>query len=182
MLASLLLILAAEVPRLAPCEAVKIGYDKALKAYPSQGRGLVQAVRFSRAESWCGAWTVVTVYRRIRGSGPVWEIRRATGDSKTSPPVVLTTWTTSDMCPSIYDALEGVERIPIRLGPPYPIRPTSPPVRTAPAMTDTTAYVLWTTSYADAGGQITQVELHAGGGAVMAWVDTTLNSLRSCFG
>lgn len=44
MLASLLLILAAEAPRLAPCEAVKIGYDKALEAYPSQDRGLVQAL------------------------------------------------------------------------------------------------------------------------------------------
>lgn len=66
MLAWLLLLLAAETPKLAPCDAVKIGYDKALDAYPSQDRGLVQAFRFSRADSWDGAWTVVTVYRRNR--------------------------------------------------------------------------------------------------------------------
>jgi hypothetical protein len=178
MLASLLLLLVPDTPKLAACDTVKIAYDKALSAYPSQDRNLAQALRFSRAESWCGSWTVVTVYRRMRGSGPVWEVSEATGDG--SAPVAATTWTTSTVCPAIYSALEGVERIPVRLAPPYPIRPTSPPVKAIPPMNDTTGYRVWTTSYADAGAEITQVELHAGGGAVAAWVDATLKSLRPC--
>jgi hypothetical protein len=180
MLASLLLLLASDTPKLAPCDAVKIGYAKALDAYPSQDRGLMQALRFSRAESWCGAWTVVTVYRRVRGAGPVWEISRATGDGKTSPPVVTTAWTTSTACPAIFPALESVERIPVRLGLAYPIRVNSPAVEANHPWPDSTGYRLWTTSYADTTAQIVRVELNAGGGAVAKWIDATLQSIRSC--
>lgn len=178
MLTSLLMILASNVLTVNSCQAVNLGYGAALSVYPSHERRLVQAVSFSRAEPWCGGWSVVTIYRRVGGSGSDWELSRSTGDGKSY--AIATQWTTSDLCPAVLSALQGIEQIPVRLGVPYPIRAGDPPPKAIHAVPDAVGYRLWTNSYADTGSHVAYVEMKAGSGAVAAWVNSALESLKPC--
>jgi hypothetical protein len=131
----------------------------------------------------CSGWTVVTIFSSYFSDGR-WIFRKATMDLRDSEPTIM--WANSRTCPQIFDALESLERLPIRFGLNMPIRPPARPKDDIPRipnmMMDGVGYTVQTYSPAlQPSGYTASVKLSSNAGEVAAWAKTTLGSMATCW-